>query len=68
MGALRELPTDDPYKLFQDSECDCQGCSVLSHVRFFATLDCCPPGSSVHVISQAGVLQWVAISSSRGSL
>ena len=46
---------------------DCQGYSVFSHVRFFVTLDCCPPGSSVHVISQAGLLQWVAISSSRGS-
>ena len=46
---------------------DCQGYSVFSHVRFFVTLDCCPPGSSVHVISQAGLLQWVTISSSRGS-
>ena len=28
--------------------------------------DCSPPGSSVHVISQARILEWVAISSSRG--
>ena len=28
---------------------------------------CSPPGSSVHVISQARILDWVAISSSRGS-
>ena len=27
---------------------------------------CSPPGSSVHRISQAGILEWVAISSSRG--
>ena len=29
--------------------------------------DCCPPGSSVHGIFQAMVLEWVAISSSKGS-
>ena len=30
-------------------------------------LDCSPPGSSVHGIFQAGILEWVAISFSRGS-
>ena len=30
-------------------------------------VDCSPPGSSVHGISQARILEWVAISSSRGS-
>ena len=30
-------------------------------------MDCDPPGSSVHGISQARILEWVAISSSRGS-
>ena len=30
-------------------------------------MDCCPPGSSVHGIFQATVLEWVAISFSRGS-
>ena len=39
--------------------------SVLSRVRLFATL--CPPGSLVHGISQARMLEWTAISSSRGS-
>ena len=28
---------------------------------------CIPRGSSVHGISQAGILEWAAISSSRGS-
>ena len=28
---------------------------------------CSPPGSSLHGVSQAGILEWVAISSSRGS-
>jgi len=31
-------------------------------------MDCSPLGSSVHGISQARILDWVAISSSRGSL
>ena len=30
-------------------------------------MDLCPPGSSVYVISQARILEWVAISYSRGS-
>ena len=30
-------------------------------------MDCSPPGSSVHGILQARILEWVAISSSRGS-
>ena len=30
-------------------------------------MDCSPPGSSVHGISQARILEWVAIFSSRGS-
>ena len=30
-------------------------------------MDCSPPGSSVHGISQARIMGWVAISFSRGS-
>ena len=30
-------------------------------------MDCSPPESSVHEISQARILEWVAVSSSRGS-
>ena len=30
-------------------------------------MDCSPPGSSVHLISQARLLEWTAISFSRGS-
>ena len=30
-------------------------------------VDCNPPGSSVHGVFQAGILEWVAMSSSRGS-
>ena len=39
-----------------------QSCPTLCH-----PVDCRPPGSSVHGISQARVLEWAAISFSRGS-
>ena len=43
-------------------------CSLLSHVQLFCNMmDCSPPGSSVHEIFQARILEWVAISSARGS-
>ena len=42
--------------------------SLLSHVRLFWDLmDCSPPVSSVHRISQARILEWVTIFFSRGS-
>ena len=41
---------------------------LLSRVQLFCDpTDCSPPGSSVQGISQARILEWVAISSSRGS-
>ena len=41
---------------------------LLSRVPlFFDSMDCSPPGSSVPRISQARILEWIAISSSRGS-
>ena len=39
----------------------------LSHVQLFNPMDCHPPGPSVHGIFQARILEWVAISFSRGS-
>ena len=45
-------------------------CDVLSRfsVQLCVTpLDCSPPASSVHEISQARILEWVAIPFSRGS-
>ena len=38
-----------------------------SCLTLFDPMDCNPPGSFVHGISQARILEWVAISSSRGS-
>ena len=45
----------------------CSHAQSLSHVRLCDPLDCSPPGSSVHRISQARILEWVAISFSRES-
>ena len=46
----------------------CVHAQLLSCVRlFWDPMDCSRPGSSVHGISQARKLGWVAISSSRGS-
>ena len=45
----------------------CACVHALSHVQFCNPMDCNPPGSSAHGIFQARLLEWVAISSSRGS-
>ena len=47
--------------------CSRTGCCCC-HVQFFCdpTDICSPPGSSVHDISQVRILEWVAISFSRG--
>ena len=46
--------------------CVCSSC--FSHVRFFCDpMNCSPSGSSVCGILQARILEWFAISSSRGS-
>ena len=46
-------------------ECRCE-CSC--HVQLFCDpMDCSPPGSSVYGISQARILEWIAISFSRVS-
>ena len=47
----------------------CCGGGLVAKVLFnsYNPMDCSPPGSSVHGISQARILEWVAISFSRGS-
>ena len=40
---------------------------LQSHPTLCDPIDCSPPSSSVHGISQARILEWVAIPSSRGS-
>ena len=41
--------------------------SCFSSVWLCDSLDCSPPGSSVHGVFQASILEWVATSFSRGS-
>ena len=41
--------------------------SLQSCLTLCKLMDCSPSGSSVHRISQVRILEWVAISSSRGS-
>ena len=43
------------------------GKSLQSCLTLCDSMDCSPPGSSVHGIFQARILEWVAISFSRGS-
>ena len=45
--------------------CCCLGAKM--YLTLLRPMDCNPPGSSVQGISQATILEWVAISSSRGS-
>ena len=58
------LLTLSMHGMFVFTKCVC----VLTHVRLFTTpMDYSPPGSSVHGIIQARILEWVVISYSRGS-
>ena len=42
-------------------------CSLLSCVRLFCDpMDCSPPGSSIHENPHAKILEWVAVSFSKG--
>ena len=72
-----------PFRLLQDIQCTswCYmvgpcwlsslyvwACSIAhSCLTLCDPVDCSPPGSSVHEILQARILEWVAMPSSRGS-
>ena len=50
---------------YNSNKCECsvaQSCPILCD-----PMDCSLPGSSVHGVFQARILEWVSISSSRGS-
>ena len=49
------------------STCGGGGLVAKSCLTLRNPMNCSPSGSSVHGISQAKILEWVAISSSRGS-
>ena len=54
-------------KIFFSSLNLCCAKSLQLYLPLYDPVDCCPPGSSVHGILQARILQWVTMSSSRGS-
>ena len=48
--------------------CVCVHAKLLqSYLTLCNLMDCSPPGSPVHVILQARLLEWIAMPSSRGS-
>ena len=63
------------YKFFQDLFSSHSLSLSLSDIKFVNLemsdscdpMDCSPPGSSLHEILQVRMLEWVAISFSRGS-
>ena len=56
---------------FSGLQCACKSLesenSLSQCLTLYDPMDGSPPGSSVHEIFQAGTLEWVAVSSSRGS-
>ena len=62
VAAVQPLP---PF-LLPVSSCR-HTCSVAQLCLTCNTTDCSPPGSSIHGISQARMLEWIAIFFSRGS-
>ena len=63
-NSLSELPAATDSR----SNLAAVAAAALSHVQLFCDpMDSSPPGSSFHGISQAKIMEWVAISISRGS-
>ena len=52
-----------PRLCYKSPSCVC----AQSSPTLCSSMDCSSPGCSVHVVFQARILEWVAISSSRGS-
>ena len=68
MGVTKEL---DTTQRLNNNNITFRSDQIRSVAQSCPTLcdptDCSPPGSSVHGIFRAGILEWVAISFSRGS-
>ena len=65
---FREFKSVIPLKLFL-SVLSCCCCFIAqSYLTLCDCMNCSPPGFSVQGIPQARILEWVPISSSRGSL
>ena len=67
--ACKSLHPGCPAPLFPPDQAGwwCYRLVTKSHLTLCHPMDCSPPGSSVRGISQARILEWVAISFSRGS-
>ena len=59
------LPVHHQLPEFTQTQCMCKVKSEVAHS--LRPVECSPPSSSVHGIFQARILEWVAISFSRGS-
>ena len=70
-AAQNSMPADSPFGIrfnVSPSHLVLQFLSITkSCLTLCESMDCDPPGSSVHGISQARILEWAAISLSRGS-
>ena len=68
-GIIRDCLTEEGERVLGREVLDIERKKVklLSHVRLCNPMDCSLPGSSIHRIFQARILEWVAISFSRGS-
>ena len=64
--AERRNPVNNFYFLFIYRICMCAK-SVQSFPMLCNPIDCSPPGSSDHETLQARILEWIAITSSKGS-
>ena len=64
---VKSLKTFYMYSLNPNGSVGFICAKLLSHVRLCDPMDCSPPGSSVHGILQARILEWVATLFSRGS-
>ena len=65
---LQSPPQRQPRSLVSQVRVTCvHAQSLQSSPTLCNPMDCSPPGSSVHGISQARILEWVAVPSSRGS-
>ena len=75
LAMIAASPTIDYSLLYQEKNCFWEqlvyptGCSCMpSHILIPCDpVDCNPPGSSVHGILQATIMEWVVMPSSRGS-
>ena len=70
----RKNPSVQSYNLDSSFPGCCDICGVCMHTKSLQScltlcnpLECNPPGSSVHGILQARILEWIAIPSSKGS-